>query len=292
MQLANIRQWQWMVLSLIAGALIGYVRQEAATDLAGQYGECINGQQHFEQAVITVEQGRPRFTDISIHARAVPDGRGGSKRVHVVSGLYFNGQYTQEGGRLIARWQPAFFLADIPYKPMTNFAAMGKPQLAQKFQTIARPTVVDFLDLLSESANVRYTYAWWQGMGIWQWTLASFLVVGVIWPIAINLLVYGSWRRPREERGIDLSKVDAHASVPQKPKATEEDRQHLQALEAELESHLEPAAIPEPTTTSSPAPIRQLQAAPLEPAAATAPSDREFGTKPDDYYPTERKHRK
>ena len=51
MQLVDIRQWQWMLLSLIVGALIGYVRQEAAGDLESQYGESINGQKHFEQAI-------------------------------------------------------------------------------------------------------------------------------------------------------------------------------------------------------------------------------------------------
>jgi hypothetical protein len=291
MQLVDIRQWQWMLLSLIVGALIGYVRQEAAGDLESQYGESINGQKHFEKALLTVEQGRPHFTDISVHCRTVPDGRGGSKRVHVVNGLYFNGQYAQEGGRLIARWQPAFFLADIPYKPATDFAAMGKPQLAQRFQKIAKPTVLDFLDLLSDAANVSYTNAWWQGMGLGEWTLASFILVGVIWPITINLLVYGSWHRPREEPGIDLSKVDAH-SEKSKPPITRADQAQLQALETELQAQLEPAGAPSPDAPSSQEPVRQLETAPLQAAAVVDQSDKEFGAKPDDFYPTERKQRR
>jgi hypothetical protein len=73
---------------------------------------------------------------------------------------------------------------------------------------------------------------------------------------------------------------------------TDDDRQQLEAIEAELESQLDPTPAPAPAGKSSPTPIRQLETSPLAPAATTADAVREFGAKPDDYYPTERKQRR
>src|SRR5690349_656261 len=187
MQLQSIRHWQWIIISLLLGAGIGYLREQVGGNLADQYGSGINSQARFERALLSVEQGRPCFTDISVHARNVPDGKGGVKRAYVVSGTYFNGEFERGDGKLLARWHPSFFLANVPYRPVTNLATVAKPDAVKQFQALPSPTVIDFLDVLSASRGIHYTHAWWLGMGMMQWTLASFIVIGVVWPIAFNL---------------------------------------------------------------------------------------------------------
>jgi hypothetical protein len=276
-----------MIISLLIGAAIGALRQQAGEDLSGQFGIFIRSQQAFEQALLSDEQGRPRFTDIAVHSRRAPDGKGGTKPAYLVSGSYFDGHYEQSGGKLIAKWQPAFFLADVPYKPVMDLSRLGRPDLAQKLEALPRPTVVDYLKSLNQLRRTPFTQAWWLGMGLGSWMLASFIVIGVIWPICVNLMVYGSWRQPPVEKGIDLSKVKPPAAAPQ-PVPADINLDQLRALEAELEAELANAPAPATAPAAPAKGPRVLTAAPVAPAPAVveAASAKEFGAKKEDYYPT------
>ncbi|MDB5354748.1 MAG: hypothetical protein JWN24_1201 [Phycisphaerales bacterium] len=289
MRITDLRQWHWIIISLIVGAGVGYVVEQSGEDLSGRHGDVLNSQRRFEESLVKLEQGRPCFTDISVHKCMVPDRKGGTKRVCVVAGSYYNGRPQQENGKVGPHWHDAFFLADIPYKPVTDLARLGKPELANKFQAIAEPTVLDYLDALGEARNVKYTYAWWQGMGLRSCVLFSFLIIGVVWPTAVNLMVYGSLRRPKEEKGIDLSKVKAHEEKPAAATVSEDDLARLGELEAELEKNLaEAAPAPAPNQNAEPKPVRKLTTAPLQPAAAAPSAEQKaFAAKQNDYYPTE-----
>lgn len=291
MSLASLKRWHWIAISLIVGLLVGYARQQSADDLQERFGQSINSQKLFEDLLTRTEQNRRFFEDITVHSQRVPDGKGGTKLVHVVAGTAFNGHYEEEGGKLLARWRPSFFLAEIPYHPtidLSQFRKPGGPDPAKQFRDIQQPTVLDFLNVLSQSQGLTYTNAWWRGMGIVPWTIASFLLIGVIWPTIVNLMVFGSWKRPPEEKGIDLSKVKAHADESKKPVVTEDDAERLHELEAELEQNLGQAAPAQSAAVSAPAPVRSLGTAPVEALSKGGPeSHAEFGSKKDDFYPTE-----
>ena len=284
MRVADVRQWQWMVIALVLGAAIGYTRQWMAADLQSRFGEQLNGQRRFEDALLKTVDGRHCFDGVRVYGSSFPDGKGGTKRAYLVAGNYFNGQFDRSAGKLTAEWRPAFFIADIPYQPATDLSRLGNPKLVESFRAKPKPTVVDFLDLLSHTAGVNYSQARWLEMGIIGWMACSLLCIGILWPMAINLLVYGSLRRPREEKGIDLGKVKApEAAAPPIPGEAELAR--LQALEAELEAAVSGAA--EPATVPSATLIAQLNGSPLEAVPASAEhQSAEFRAKQEDYYPT------
>jgi hypothetical protein len=286
MQLRAIRHWQWVVISLALGAIVGYLRTQAAGDLEGRFGQAINGQARFEKSLIAAEQGRKCFTDIYVHAWPVADGKGGMKQAYVVSGSYFDGHLEQQEGKLEATWRPAFFVAETPYKAVNDLGALGHPDLVQRYRAIANPTVADYLSLLSETNGVAYTHAWWLEMGLGSWLLLSFVLVGVVIPCGINLALYGSLRRPPEEKGTDLSKV---TTVPpaksDAAKVTDADLAQVAAMEAKLGENAAPAKAPQPP---KPATVKDLAAEKLKPVAVTPQSEAEFRSKKDDFYPTAR----
>jgi uncharacterized membrane-anchored protein YhcB (DUF1043 family) len=290
MRLQSLRHWHWIAISLLLGVAIGALRTQSAGNL-GRFGQTLNSQSRFEQALITTEQGRPRFTDISVHAQTIRDSHGQHPRdVYVVAGSYFNGHYDQRDGKLVAVWQPTFFVAETPYKPTIDLASRGQPDVARQFQSLKNPTVLDFLSALSDTDHITYTHAWWLELGVTSWTLATFLLVGVIVPFAINLMTYGSLLRPPEEKGLDLSQAPAPTPPPANaPALTEADLAAINALEESLAAHATAAA---PATATAPAPLKQLATEKLQPAAASTEKPREYGSKPDDYYPTARRAKK
>lgn len=286
MWVANIRQWQWMLLALLIGAGIGLVRQWEMADLEGHFGEPINTQARFENALTRIVAGRPCFDDVRVYAASVPDRKGGTKRAYVVAGDYFNGKFEQSAGKLTAVWHPAFFIADVPYRPATNLDSLGRPALASQFRAKTNPTVLDFLEVLSAAKQIHYTHELWPDLGIVGWMACSFVLIGVIWPTTINLLVFGSIRRPPEPKGIDLSKVKPPAA-PKPAPVVEPDLSVLAQLEAALEG--QPKSEPQTAPVSAPAPVAVLSGGPAEPRPAATPQEHaEFAAAKEDYYPTAR----
>src|SRR5580765_7795066 len=115
MSLVSLKRWHWIVISLPIGLLIAYARQQSADGLQERFGESINSQRRFEEMLVATEQGRPAFDSATVHSQSVADGHGGTKRAYIVAGLTFNGHYEEENGKLVPRWQPRFFVADVPY---------------------------------------------------------------------------------------------------------------------------------------------------------------------------------
>jgi hypothetical protein len=286
MRIDTLRQWHWILISLVAGFAIGYLREQSAADLAASFGSEINGQARFEQSLVTLEQGRPCFTDVRVLTHKLPDRTGALKDVCIVSGQYFDGHYEPDGGKLIGQWKPAFFVAPIPYKPATDVLRRGDGKPAERFANLANPKVTDFLDALS-SSGVRYSRAWWQGLRMWQWVVLSVAVIGVAWPVTINLLVFGSWRRPREEKGTDLSKVKLPPAEAKKAIVTDEEIAQLAATIDGLESELsEGATVATQTQPADIAPVPELATTPVMVEQQSDRDDVTYGAKPDDFYPT------
>lgn len=292
MRVAAVRQWQWVLISLALGAAIGSVRNWMAADLEGRFGEPINSQARFEESLTNIVAGRPCFDHVRVYRASVPDHHGASKQAFIVTGDYFNGQFESSAGRLTAEWRPAFFVADVPYQPKTSLDALGRPELTARFRAIAQPTVCDFLDVVSRARGTSYTRARWMELGILGWMACSFVLIGVIWPATINLLVYGSLRRPAETKGIDLSKVKPAPGPAPAPAPTADDLARLRELEAAPEGAAADAPAAPAGVAIASSEIKPLAGGDAEPVAAPAEREAtEFAAAKEDYYPTAKRPR-
>jgi hypothetical protein len=176
--------------------------------------------------------------------------------------------------------------------------------------------VADFLAAKAKDIpSLDYQYTWWQVAPLendterkwWQTTrnmfvlivAASVLVIGILWPIAIRVLVKMGFGDPDvETEGIDLSKVSSRSEAPLVTAAgpTADDAARLAAINAELEVQVggmlvdddrrdEEAEIREEQEA-----IRKLSNAPVEPVAAEAAkvADKDFTG--GEFYPVARPH--
>jgi hypothetical protein len=240
-------------------------------------------QRDFERGLQREYNGVRHFRDLVVYPDRIQLPGGVSKPIYIVAGLYFDGRPRVKDGKEQAEWRPRCFVTEVPYKalgPTTQPAA-------------AAFTVVDYLKSLK---GVGFQYAWWRdprwGLGIW--TAASVVLIGGIWPTLVNLMVYGSIWRPRQSKGIDLSRVKpTTAEAAPQPSITEKDLAETERLGAQLEVQL--AASPSDPVSSTnvqnqPTKIRDLSAAPLVGAAPETEKDqKDFGQDEDDFYPTELK---
>jgi hypothetical protein len=282
-----MRQWQWMIVALIVGGVAAFLRGSVGQPLFTSYGECIEGQGVFEEALLTKMGGEFRFRGAKVHAARNPiDGT----PIHIVRGMYWDGRL-DDGSTPI--WRPAFFVASVPYQPQLDITQLGAP--AKAFIALPRPTVIDFLEALKKTRGVGYRHAWWNSYPRQTWFTACFIGIGLIWPVVLNLLLFGRLTHPP----IPKEKViSAHPSTPTpaRPPGTLTDAESAQlaALTSNLESH--PQIAPELNVDIAPpnasAPVTQLSNQPVGRSVATVldPESKEFGADPDDFYPTERKH--
>ena len=153
---------------------------------------------------------------------------------------------------------------------------------------IVSGTVLDYLKTVKGAS---FAYAWWRdpAWAIGLWTAGSFVVIGLIWPTLINLIAFGSFNQPKEEKGIDLSKVSSGTSKSAPPK--EVDLEAAAKMAAELEAKIKADA-------GAPSQHKPQKAAPAAPvlSGGTLEADmteqerqaKEFGKERDDFYPTER----
>ena len=272
MRVSALKRWHWILIALAVGLLGGWVRQSTTDfeDHLDTFGKLMS-QRQFEEALVGKVEGIRQFKDVTVYPYEVRSQNGSRRLVHIVAGRYWNGEVKVVMGQGRAHFDPYCYLAAVPYRPLDG----GK-----------QGTVLDYLDQLHKTAGVQYRYAWWgwAATPFTQWVFFSLVLIGGVWPTIINLLTFGSFSRPREEKGVSLLHVKA---PPPKPAPAPITAGHLAELDHELEDHLAGhVADDEP---SPGAPARQLSAGPLEPATVpSAQDDREFGADKDDFYPTER----
>ena len=300
MRLERVKRWQWIVLSIVVGLALAYARRVDHDELPSRLGEGVADRHWFEsevqrQVVLADGSALPALSRLTVYPLSVHE-RGGRRTVHVVSGMYLskldspgvapattpaNANPPPATGKL----RPYFFIAPVPYRPLADERA-GKPADTQA-------TVRDYLDGLA-GKGVTYRYAWWADAryAAAAWVGGSVLLIGLLWPTAINLLVFGAFRRPPEEKGISLWNVKgAHAPAP---------RQHAVLHPASADRNVEADRIVAqtgPTSASASdlprpqplAPPVALASAPVEPCSVAEHAHKEFGAKRDDFYPTELK---
>src|SRR5688572_16943538 len=71
MRLERVHRWQWVIIGLILGFCVGYVRNLNSGDDVHGYGNSMNGQEQFETAILTRErvsenEARPLFYQLKV----------------------------------------------------------------------------------------------------------------------------------------------------------------------------------------------------------------------------------
>ena len=295
MQLAALKRWHWIVIAILVGLIVPAVRQAFDNDLSGDYvsgfGYLLTDQSRFESALAEQYQGRRMFKDVTVYPRWVADGRRGTKLVHVVAGKYWSGREEMIDGKPQALWRPTCFLAQVPYRPMTDlgqFNRAGGPDFAKQFAAVGtNPTILDFLNTMHAACGVSYSYAWWDAHPKLTWLGGSLLAIGVIWPTVVNLLAFGQLTRPPEAKAMSLWGVKAPPK--REPQSKPMPAYHPNTdVDDELEAVLRGGAAPEDSCAES-STARALSAGPLEAAANVVNGEaKDFGAEKDDFYPTER----
>ena len=197
----------------------------------------------------------------------------------LVTGMYLAETHADPAtGQVTGRLRRYTYVAPVPYHP--------------KHAPAAPPVRGDTVTAYLNSLEVRYVRAWWADprYAALLWVGGSVIAVGLVWPTLINLLVYGRWRRPPEQKGVDLGSVP-HPVPPRdaSPGLTADELQRLAAFEAAVTSGLEefgPAG--GATPAAAPPAARALPSAPLDvPEPAACAEAKEFGAAEEDFYPTE-----
>jgi hypothetical protein len=332
MGIEKVRRWQWIAISLVVGLLVVEVRRAVPRQLS-YYGSELPDQKTFEAAIVREYDGHRLFRDLVVYPVEVDEG-GRKTLKHFVAGQYFHGRPRKEGGAWKAEWKPYCFVADLPFTPWTSgnpedprlrvskalieasrkasarSAGVSKdpeasdaPATAPAEASAGPQTVVDYLRRMRRERGVQFTYAWWHHPR-WQraiWVTGSFLVIGLVWPTFVNLMTFGTLRRPPDEatgpgwgealRGVFGRRRTASAS----PQAAGDDnavREYDAALEAQLSNGAganDPIAaigpdLPQPAAPAVPSPAHE----PV--TVADAPhEEHHYEAKRDDFYPTEKK---
>ena len=277
MHVTSIRRWHWMIIGLAVGAAIGWVHSASmnfATELSG-YGRRL-GQREFERAIGTELHGRRAFTKLTIQPYWLNGSSESGVKVHVVTGLYCDGEERAENGRIALHWDPAYFVASVPFAPV------GDDDHALVSQR-SFPDVAAYLaSLQSAGVNFAVDRWWWVVRPMFLWTFGGFVVIGIAWPTVINLLAFGSLTRPVESAGESLAGVKPPRVA--KPQTPQIDFGTIRELDRQLEETLTTS---EGANTNEARPIASLTDAPLPAVIASEPDQKQFAAKQEDYYPTE-----
>src|SRR2546423_10453616 len=222
MSIQNVKRWQWILISLIIGAGFGYIAHLPTADWHSAFGKTIS-QQEFEEGLVREQSGLKWFRNLVVYPESIDDGNEQLKLL-IVSGEYFDGRLLDQNGTRVAVWNPRCFIAEGTYMPITPNARSKETG-----------TVLDYLKTVKGAS---FAYAWWRdpAWAIGLWTAGSFVVIGLIWPTLINLIAFGSLNQPKEEKGIDLSKVSSGTSKSAPPK--EVDLEAAAKMAAELEAKI------------------------------------------------------
>jgi hypothetical protein len=315
MGIESIKRWQWIVMSLLIGLLVGYV-WNSLDDIGATTGDQIKDQRTFERALVNeVKKAdgtmRREFDEVAV----TPYKNSNDPSVaYVVTGKMWVNMPKMINGKKVFGWWPQYYLAPAKFDapPVKTTGPVPGPSLLQRTAELLRlrapdepkgKTVVDYLRALSASpAHVQFTYKWWNEprVRIAAWTAGCFLGIGVIWPFFLNIMLFGSLWRPIEEKGVSLRKAKSTSSTVAKPRnaITEKDMAELAALEAELEAKLaadaKPRSASDEPQEATPAPIKVLGGGGSDTVKVPEQTaeQKAFAARQDDFYPTERGSKK
>lgn len=270
MTLAALHRWQWLLISGFVGWCLGYVTRVAPSDLPS-LGNSLNSQRQFEAALVEQIGDTRRFKDLVVRRCRVP----GMGDVDVVSGMFCTGQ--PEPNDQAYHWKPTFFVATVPYRSTSAVAELAGSQEPAQSINQATPNVRSFLTAL----HVPFVHAWWRSYSMATCLAASVAVIGLIWPTLLIRITHGQWTRPPGEKGISLWGVRMRPAA----KTLLAHGEDTQVREERADHAASPSLIAEPGQIASTAP--RLAAPPLTPELTAEVEHKEFGAKPDDFYPTE-----
>jgi len=289
MRIEKISRWWWMALGLVVGLALGLVyRGSSDRDLSAAF-DVIGDQGRFESMLLDHDGDTPRFRQLVVHPGGATSGKHEDEvNRSIVTGRYFDGAKDSVGRALC-------FEAPVPYTQgpaLERVAKLAKQDLAGRYKAIQSPSIADYLSLLGEFAAIDYQYAWWEipWVSMLLWSGGGVMLIGLLWPTAINLIVYKRLTRPREA-GIDLRDIRGESAQPQSQPSAQDD-QRLREIETEMQAGLERAVAMSPedagkNTVATPPAVRELSEAAIEAAAPADEPDQHFAAKPDDFYPTD-----
>jgi hypothetical protein len=291
----KVPRWAWIIVAIIIGGGVGYVRQLFPND---DIGNTLARQQDFEAALVNSFKevgGKEHKTFEHLTVRPIEylerkkDPKNPKnyietkKKIHLVTGWYYAGAKPENN---MVRPDIYTYRADIPYHP-----------IAQKQKGAAvdpNYTVLNFLDSLKDR-GVTYRYAWWEEKekGIAAWIVGSVVIIGLIWPSVIYLLAFGQWTQPKSEKWNLKGARKTKAEEKKKPAVTDADLEELKRLEAQLEKNLQPSGNKRPAVAAAvatEAPVKKLAGGPAETVAVEEKlEDHHYEARKDDFYPVERK---
>jgi hypothetical protein len=263
MNLAALKRWHWLVISVVVGVGLGRAMRLTPEDFAS-FGTALNSRHRFESALVDRIGDRAGFTDITVSRCRVA----GLGERDIVRGLYCSGVPEKDGAY---HWRAYFVDAPVPY-------VAASEEGARRLAGVKEPSVRDLMGAM----KAPYMHAWWQSYSMVTWVTGSILIIGILWPTLVNRMAFGRWTRPAEAKGISLWRV----KVSPTPGRAVGRPVYVEGRNDEGEQMPEPRA---PQPAAADAPTRTLANQPLAPMAASALAHKEFGANPDDYYPTEQK---
>jgi hypothetical protein len=278
MQIAALPRWQWIIIAIIVGTIVGFITDSADSRIYGldvqNFGTLLPDQSQFENGLVQDYNGTHLFNNPVVypHWDVKPDGS--RKLVYIVTGDYWDGHPEEKDGKLIGQPLPRCVITQAPYTP--HLAIVDSTGIAPQ----QYPSVVEFLEALHRNYKVSYRYAWWALHPVLTWVVGCLIVIGGIWPTVANVLAFGTFTRPPEIKPTSLWNVRLPKSKPLESAAIPSDT----SSESDQPAGSHAAVTPEAAPTKAPA----LATAPLEVTPLGPREQRDFGADQDDFYPTER----
>jgi len=276
MSVQGWKWWQWLIVSLVVGGIVGLVL--TTRDIDDPSLPSLSVGNFLNKLRLRTDKGEPVVTKIRV-SPVTADNEG--KPTQVVT--FWERLKNKETGS----WDPV-----RQYRVYTTIPVFPKAPRANY-------GISDYLaDQKKDFPALDTGFNWWQvPRNAWLMSMGgSVLLIGVVWPQVIRMLVKMGLGNPEvpQEAGYDLSKVQQRPTErPAAPVATEEDAAELAAFNAQLESKVGGMKIVDEKRDETEerrqeqAVIRKLSDAPLERQDADKKPDEEktFGG---EYYPVAR----
>ena len=217
------RWWQWLLVSLAVGALLGFVFTRLDVDDTSIATRDLRFfVRHLE---LRTDTGEPVVDGIKV-SPAINDVRG-----KAIQNVTF---WVRQKNKTTGTWDRT-----VQYQ-----VRVGQP-IFDKSSPVNFATINDYLaDQKAKLPSLDYRAAWWQAPNaIWALSLGgSVLVIGILWPMVIRLMVKLGLGMPEEEEeaGYDLSKVSSSSPVVNSTGVgvTAADRDQLESLNEQLEANV------------------------------------------------------
>jgi hypothetical protein len=268
MHIEDFKRWHWAVIAIVIGLALSWVWSNV------EWGDQLPtmGQPDFERGVVAKYPQPGHIANIVVLPSA-------EKNVQAV----VCEQLRRTKDPRVMEFRPALFRSPVPFKTERD---------GQSY-----PTIAAYLNDVKTRNNpdLRFKYAWYRET--WAvyllWTVASVLLIGVVWPSAISLMTGGGLGFTREKSTdpeYDLSRFGKgeRSSKPSAGVATSEhDLDEVRRLDEELERQLAAGATASTgataTTSTADQPTRKLDGGPLE--SANIPTQDEHKQYGGEFYP-------